>query len=1480
MATGRYTLADRAAFHDACGTGFIAELNGRPGRRVVTLAIEALQRLTHRGARAADRRSVDGSGLLTDLPRSFFEKVAGSVDGRLAVAMVFSTPAEADRLVSWCDSASIPGVRFVGRRRVPIAPEVLGEVARASCPLVLQFFFSCTDQGDRSIEQQLYLLRRSLEQTLAREDAKSFICSLSSKTIIYKGMMASSEIHRFYPDLADADYRVRVAVFHERFATNTAPSWPMAQPFRFVAHNGEINTIKGNRLWMRAREREIRSELWGDDLQRIAPIVNLEGSDSLSLDNALEFLTRSGRSCFHAVMMLIPDPYRGDARMPRELRDFFVYHENVVEPWDGPAALVFTDGDVVGAKLDRNGLRPLRYTITRDGLLIMASEAGIVDVEPDNLELHHHMTSGEIFAVGLDGSGILTDDRIKARVADAAPYSELLSNLRVLPRSDDDEEEFGEFAVPDNGFDVRLRIALGWTKDELTRFLIPMAESGREPVASMGDDSPPAFLSDQPRRLFDFFKQSFAQVTNPPVDPIRERFVFNLCKYLGSEDFLLAGEPGSNAAIRVESPILSPRELRLLLQGHDWFPHARIPCHARLDDDLEERLSEIERRAEEIARGESRVAILTDENLQADQLPIPMALVVSAVHHHLVRQGIRNRVSLVCVTGDLVEDHHAACLIALGASAVYPYMAYELIRERFADDERWPERMSHYRYALEKGLLKILAKMGISTVSSYHGSMLLHGIGLSPGLLERFFPSIECSTGGIGLDRIRKRLLELNRRAFAGGAPKLEEKGYLRFRKGGERHAFAPARFKWIHQLAAGEDAEPPAVVGPIHLRDLLELRHGSRAPIEQVESCGQILRRFGAGAISFGAISNDVHRILARAMDLVGGRSNTGEGGESPDRYAPGNPDKSMNCIVKQIASGRFGVTTDYLSAARELQIKMAQGAKPGEGGQLPGHKVTLEIATARGATPGVPLISPPPHHDIYSIEDIAQLIFDLKAVNPRVKVSVKLVSQPGVGIVACGVVKAGADIVLISGGDGGTGASPAGSIRHTGLPWELGLAETHQSLSANGLRSRVTLRVDGGIATGRDIVIAALLGAEEYDFGTSLLVALGCVMARQCHLNTCPVGIATQDPEFRRRFKGTPEQVERYLRGVAEDVREHLSRLGAYSLLDVVGRTGLLGESTQFAGLIDERGVDLDAILNPGAPQGIPLESDVKFVLSIPDPTPRLDESVIEETRQAIMTHGQAVVHREIRNTDRAVGARLSGELSFLHGRGNFNGNIQIRLRGVAGQSLGAFLTDGVELRLRGAANDYVAKGMSGGLITIRMPKDIRDRREAQTIIGNVALYGGTGGMLLVGGRAGERFAVRNSGASAVVEGVGNHCCEYMTRGTVVVLGEFGRNFGAGMTGGVAYIWIPSGGNLSNLNKDFVRAAELLPGDESLIQRLLRRHVFHCGSVLADSILGGWDLVRDRFHKIVPLAQDILDFREVYDEHVSARMGVLLNE
>jgi glutamate synthase (NADPH/NADH) large chain len=1466
-------------FHDACGIGFITEISGVPSRRVIDLSIEALSNMAHRGANAADYKTSDGTGLLTDIPKSYFKMVLEEElniqveANQLAIAMVFTQQDAVEKLErAFQKNAELLNIAYIGKRTVPTNHAILGDIAKATCPYIVQFFFKDTQQGSYSYENKLYILRKTMEANEAEKSSDSFICSLSSKTIVYKGMMKPNQLSRFYTDLNQPEYKAKVAIFHERFSTNTISSWSMAQPFRMLGHNGEINTIKGNRLWMKTREATIQSDFWGDNIHALKPIVSETGSDSYSLDNILEFLVQSGRSLFHSAMMLIPEPYIYDQEMPSELKDFYIYHENHIEPWDGPAALVFTDGDVVGAKLDRNGLRPLRYTLTKDGLAIMASEAGVVEIQEDQILRHHHMKSGENFAIQLDGSGIISNKEITEMVSQNDHYSEKVKNHLAILKRGTHAEEFRDFSLPPAGFDKRLRVAFGIEKEDMERFIIPMSTHGSESIGSMGDDTPPAFISHKNRKFYDYFKQHFAQVTNPSIDSIREKFVMSLYRYIGTETDLLSNTAAFTGAIRIDSPILSPREVNQLKKMHPHFPNQVIKCLAKTEDDLAKKMEEIQVQCEHAIHNGVRILFLSDEDLQSDVIHIPMLLVVSAVHQYLIDKKLRNNVAILCFSGEVIEDHHVASLIAFGASAVYPYMAYELIREHFEQVD-WIDKMGQYRNALEKGLLKIMAKMGVSTISSYHGSMLFNAIGIDAEVIKKYFPSIKSQMGGLTLMDLKQTLIDKSKSAFEN-LQNIEESGRFRYRKEGETHGFAPLIFKNIHHLSQGNDLENIENETPIYIRDLLQIVKGKPIERSQVLPITDVLKRLGLGAVSFGAISEETHRTLARGASLLGIRSNTGEGGEQKDRFSISNPDKSENCYTKQIGSGRFGVTTTYLSAARELQIKIGQGAKPGEGGQLPGDKVTLSIAMSRHTTPGVPLISPPPHHDIYSIEDLAQLIYDLKQVNPRAQISVKLVSQNGVGIIASGVVKAGADNILISGNDGGTGASPLGSVKHTALPWEIGLTEVHRTLLQNNLRNRVTLRVDGGLKTAEDIVKAALLGAEEYDFGTSAVVALGCVMARQCHSNTCPVGIATQDPELRKKFKGKPENLVNYITHIAEKTRLILSEMGYASLDEIIGRHDLLSIHPKWQDFVRQKNIDLSYLLAPTPNEQVKWEVTAK----IKNPNLGFDQHFSDRINQeilpALMAHGRVVVNRKLRSTDRSVGTHISGLIAFLYGTSDFKGYIQYKLEGAAGQSLGAFLVDNMEIRLSGVANDYVGKGMSGGLITIRFPKSSRELLKGNTIIGNVALYGATAGEVFIAGKAGERFAIRNSGAAAVVEGVGNHCCEYMTRGIVVVLGESGKNIGAGMTGGFIYFYNERQNIEKNLNHDYVKISKITQPDEELLYKYLVNHEFQTGSTTAKEIIEQWSTHKLKFVKVSSIAAENVDYDKIFNEQFKNRL------
>ena len=1469
--------------HDACGVGFIAEESGVASRRVVELSLKALNRLEHRGGKGFDQDTGDGAGLLVDIPWTFFReriKLAGLKKVKktetLALGVIFSRDVESvalERMLA--KEARSMGCRYLGLLQVPIKPQYLGSIAQSNQPDILHAVFAIPAHEKYTAEQQVYLLRKKFEHGPRIGKQSLYFCSFSTRTMVYKGLLSSYQLAQFYPDLREPEFKSRMAIFHERFSTNTNPSWEMAQPFHGIAHNGEINTIRGNRLWMNARERQLKSDFWEDDFNIIRPIVTPLYSDSATFDEVFGVLVQSGKDPNHAMMMMVPDPYSGFPNMDRSLIDFYMYHENFMEPWDGPAALIYTDGETVGAKLDRNGLRPLRYTRTKSGLVIMASEAGVVDVDDDDLIVHHHMSSGEIYSVSLKG-GVESNNDIKTRISKQADYGKLMKKNFLRLTREENQGEFGDFAIPHGGFDKRLRLAHGWHQESVERFTKPLSAVPLEPVGAMGDDTPPAFLSQQCRSFYDYFVQAFAQVTNPPIDPIRERLMMSLYHYLGSEENLLATEPAFHGAIRIVSPVLSPREVRWLMRRYKKFKHEIISVLAEKNQDFGTRIKQIQDECANAVESGKHILFLSDEQVDETHIPIPMALITSAVHHDLVKRKIRSDVSLICLAGDVYEDHHVAVLTTLGASAVYPYMAYELIRETL-DEEDWMTGMANYRFALEKGLLKSMAKMGISTFSSYQGSMLLHTVGLGTSFLEKWMPSLRPNIGGVNLQDIENRIRSRHVEVFEDESVEMGDMGLFKVKRDGELHGYSPAIAKQIRRRATHQPERPKKPRGPVYLRDLLTLKTAGAGGSTKVESGDQITKRFGVAAMSFGALSDEAHRVLTKGIALVGGRSNTGEGGETPDRYLLFKQNDHMNAHTKQIASGRFGVKADYLAAAQELQIKVAQGAKPGEGGQLPGKKVSVEIATARSSTPGIPLISPPPHHDIYSIEDLAQLIYDLKECNPRAKISVKLASQPGIGIVACGVVKAGADIVVVSSGDGGTGASPLGSMKHTGMAWETGLAETHQALLANKLRSKVTLRVDGGIQEAKDILVAAALGAEEYDFGSVALMAIGCVMVRRCHQNNCPVGIATQDLDLRKRFKGTPEELASFFKLLAEDVRDRLALLSLDSLDSLIGRNDLLElkEASEATDVFPA--VDFSAILTPNLSRDWMHQSkDDSHIRKFPS----FDEKILEGIHKELLTHGQAVIRKQVSNKDRSIGTRLAGEIAFLFGESQFNGMLQYRLSGVAGQSFGAFLTHGIELRLRGLANDYVGKGMSGGLITIRMPRDIRIPGKEHTMIGNVALYGATGGTLFVAGRANERFAVRNSGASAVVEGVGNHACEYMTRGTIIVLGEIGFNFGSGMTGGTAYLYDLNDEDREHLNEDFVIPEALKEVDEFTITRLLERHRFHTGSLKTSLILEDWETEKQKFTKITPKVMQLLDTNALYDQQVNQRLSLVLNE
>ena len=1467
------TLYNPAYEHDGCGTGFIAAIDGTPSHRVVQLAVQALVRLTHRGAVSADAASGDGAGVTIQVPRELLaDDAAGfglpsdQVD-RLAVAMVFLPADEAHRpqareLLE--AAARRSDVNVLGWRPVPIDPSMLGGLAKETLPGIEQLLFARTEgQTSVDFDRALYLGRKRAEAAYRENDIDAYIVSMSSRTVVYKGLMVAPQVERFFPDLGDERTVSSVALFHQRFATNTLPNWKLAQPFRMLGHNGEINTLLGNRNWMSAREPELTSSVWGDEVAELTPVIWPIGSDSASLDEAFELLVMSGRDLLHAMRILVPEAWENDPDIDPKLRAFYEYHACLTEPWDGPSAIAFTDGVVAAAAMDRNGLRPARYKVTSDGLVIMASEVGTLDVHLSNVIESGRVGPGEMIAVDTASGQFLRNDQIKERLAGRKPYSQWVEgNMRHLGAAGGDDQPpavVGDLASA--------QVLHGYTREEIKQVLAPMASEGKEATGSMGDDTAPSVLTDHQRSLYTYFRQRFAQVTNPPIDSIRERVVMSLDTYLGRRHSVLEERPEAARLLHLRSPLLSDTAWATLMRsGGDDLRFATLDAVFSAEggpEGLREALDDLCRAASAAVDGGHSALIITDRRSDEHRAPIPMLLAVSTVHHHLIRTGRRMRASLLAEAGDANDVHQLASLIGFGASAVYPYVALATVRELATTGglgeggEDGDRAVRVYLKACEAGLLKIMSKMGISTVASYHGAQIFEALGLGDEVIDRCFPGTTSRIGGIGLIELAQDVLERHQRAFSGGD--LEAGGWYKFRRGADYHANEPPVWRALHKVVeegGGKEAyraytdiiynRPPTA-----LRDLLRYE-SDREPIDisEVESVENVLQRFQTGAMSLGALSREAHEDIARAMNRIGGLANTGEGGEDPRRYSFDGDLRDANSAIKQVASGRFGVTPAYLAGAQELEIKIAQGAKPGEGGQLPGYKVSPYIATLRHVEPGTTLISPPPHHDIYSIEDIAQLIYDLKMANPDARVGVKLVAAEGVGTIAAGVAKAYADNIQISGHDGGTGASPLSSIKYAGAPWELGLAETQQTLVLNGLRGRVRVITDGGLHAGRYVVTGAMLGADRFGFGTAALIALGCKMARQCHANTCPVGIATQAEEYRKKYFGTPEMLISFLTHVAEEVREILAQLGYRSLEDVIGRAELLRQ-------VDSdknhrwRSVDLSRLIAPAS--GGPLHCDQE---RNDRPGTPLDDRIIEECGDALETGTPFSGSYEIRNTDRTVGGRLSVRIARTHGDvGLPTGSVDLRFTGSAGQSFGAWLINGVSLRLEGEANDYVAKGMHGGEIVIHPPADAGFAAGDSALAGNTVLYGATGGSLFISGRAGERFGVRNSGAVAVVEGCGDHGCEYMTDGLVVVLGRAGRNFGAGMSGGVAYVLDMDGTFPNRVNRELVRSEQVRNSTEiETLRSLIERHRELTSSARAAELLEGWPGQLPGFWKVAP--------------------------
>jgi glutamate synthase (ferredoxin) len=1481
-------LYDPAFEHDSCGVGFVVDIAGRRSHAVIARGLQVLINLQHRGACGCETDTGDGAGILIQMPDRFLRKVTArsGIDlppqGCYGAGAVFLPTESGARLRLQQHLSRVvaeQGQSLLGWRHVPVEDEHLGGSARASRPVIEQVFIGASAavraalaQDPMAFERTLYVIRKRMEHAVdalpAADRQRFYMPSLSSRTLVYKGMLTAAQILPTFPDLGDPDMESALALVHQRFSTNTFPSWPLAHPYRFVAHNGEINTLRGNINWMHARERLLRSPLFGDDLRKLLPIIREGGSDTATFDNVLELLVMAGRSLPHAMLMMIPEPWSANDTMDPALKAFYEYHSALMEPWDGPAAMSFTDGVVIGAVLDRNGLRPSRYLVTRDGLVVMASEAGVLEFAPDEILQKERLHPGRIFLVDTAQGRIVPDEEIKRDLAAAHPYADWLrENLVDI----DDLPAPPYLPRPSAEAVIQRQRMFGYTDEDLRLLLTPMAVNGEEPIGSMGTDSAMAVLSDRPHLLYDYFQQTFAQVTNPPLDAIREQLVTAMGSTVGPEGNLLDPRPESCRQIKIEYPVIDNVQLARL--RHVYLPAFRsttIPAlfdPARGSAALERAVEELKQRASDAVDAGYTIVILSDRGADRDRAPIPSLLATAAVHHHLVRQGTRTRCGLVVESGDAREVHHCALLLGYGAGVVNPYLAFETIAELVRDGHlpgvTFEAAVENYIHALNKGILKVMSKMGISTLQSYCGAQIFEAIGLDGRFVAKHFTGTSSRIGGIGLPEVARETLERHRRTFvpvARDGAGLTVGGEYQWRRGAETHLFTPDTvFKLQHATRTGQYAIFKDYTRLVDdqtrrfatLRGLLELRAAtSPIPIEEVEPVEQIVKRFATGAMSYGSISEEAHTTLAIAMNRLGGRSNTGEGGEDPARYRREANGDWKRSAIKQVASARFGVTSEYLVNADEIQIKMSQGAKPGEGGQLPGSKVYPWIAKVRYATPGVGLISPPPHHDIYSIEDLAQLIYDLKNANPQARISVKLVAVAGVGTIAAGVAKAHADVVLISGHDGGTGAAPLTSIKHAGIPWELGLAETQQVLQLNGLRGRMVVQVDGQLKTGRDVVVAALLGAEEFGFATAPLVVSGCVMMRVCHLNTCPVGIATQDPVLRARFAGAPEFVVNFFRFIAEEVREHMAMLGFRTMDDMIGMVDRLDVRPA----IDHwkaRGLDFSAMLRP-----VMSPSHRRRVEAQDHQLDRaFDQGLLEACRNAIVHREPVAIDRPVRNIDRAVGTMLGSEVTRMWGgEGLPDDTIRVGCFGSAGQSFGAFVPRGITLRLEGEANDYVGKGLSGGRLVVVPPRGSALVPEDNVIVGNVVLYGATSGEAFIRGIAGQRFAVRNSGATAVVEGVGDHGCEYMTGGRVVVLGATGRNFAAGMSGGIAYVLDRSGSFAARCNRQLVDLDPVTGRDEGELAGLLERHALHTGSTVATALLADWPRAAAAFVKVMP--------------------------
>jgi glutamate synthase (NADPH/NADH) large chain len=1479
-------LYDPRNEHDACGIGFVVNIQGEQSHEIILKGLQILINLAHRGACGCDAETGDGAGILIQIPHKFFARECANLGftlppvGEYGVGMVFLPVEPSHRLLAEGILERIAreeGLTVLGWRDIPVNVDAIGRVARASQPYIEQIFIrGASGMTQDELERKLYVVRKRAESEIAASDlpAKNFfyIPSLSSRTIVYKGLLLAPQIAEFYNELTDPDTVSALCLVHQRFSTNTFPSWQLAHPYRYLCHNGEINTVRGNVNWMHARTKVLASQLFGDDLKKLFPVITAGGSDTASLDNAVELLTLAGRSLPHVMTMLIPEAWDADMTMRPEKKAFYEYHASLMEPWDGPAAVAFTDGRVIGATLDRNGLRPGRYLVTHDGLVIMASETGVLPVKPEEVKFKGRLQPGRMLLVDTIERRIIPDDEIKERLWSRQPYGEWLASQITL----DSLPEPPRVYESDLDTIVMRQRAFGYTDEDLRVLMQPMAVTGDEAIGSMGTDTPLACLSDKPQPLFHYFKQLFAQVTNPAIDPIREELVMSLTSYIGTERNILEETSQHCHTLKLPHPLLTNRDLEKLrrVSTSDLLANT-LPMLFRVaggEKELERALDGLCRSASLAVKSRYTLLILSDRGTDKEYAPIPSLLALSAVHNHLVREGTRTQVALIIESGEPREVMHFALLIGYGASAVNPYLAIETLEDQatrgnLGSGITFETALKNYKKAVNKGLLKVISKMGISTLQSYRGAQVFEAIGLNKSLVERYFTGTSSRIEGIGLDVLAREARMKHDHAFrhvSEADTELAIGGNYQYRVHGEYHLFNPLTVSKLQHAVRQSSFETFQEYTSLinnqsrelcTLRGLMELKPAEKpVPIEEVEPATEIVKRFATGAMSYGSISKEAHETLAIAMNRIGGKSNTGEGGEDEARFQRDPNGDWRRSAIKQVASARFGVTTNYLVNADELQIKIAQGAKPGEGGQLPGHKVDETIARVRHSIPGVQLISPPPHHDIYSIEDLAQLIYDLKNVNPKARISVKLVAEVGVGTVAAGVSKAHADVVLISGHDGGTGASPLTSLKHAGIPWELGLAETQQVLVMNDLRSRIRVQTDGKLQTGRDVTIAALLGAEEFGFSTAPLVSMGCIMMRKCHLNTCPVGIATQDPALRKKFQGQPENVINFFFFIAEEVRQWMSKLGFRTMDEMVGRV----DRIEMRKAIDHwkaRGLNFSTILyNPQVPRRVGRRCVIAQDHGLDQ---ALDYKLIDHARDAV-EHGTRVEFRmPIRNVHRTVGAMLSGEIARCHGSAGLpDDTIRFDFNGSAGQSFGAFLAKGVTLTLEGDANDYVGKGLSGGRLIVYPPRTSTFLPEENMLVGNVVLYGATSGEAYFNGMAGERFAVRNSGATAVVESVGDHGCEYMTKGLVLVLGRAGRNFAAGMTGGIAYVLDETGEFSSVLcNRASVDLEPLEePVDMQTVQNLIERHVEATASPRGQWILENWGVMVAKFVKIFP--------------------------